>query len=549
MRVTQNKTSKGTTFYIIRSVSGGSTEIVEKLGTEQQIMEQHHCTDALAWARQRAKELTEKEKESQSRVMIPLQPHALIAKGETFSLNVGYLFLQQIYYALGLHKVCHEISRRRSLSYDLNEVLSDLVYGRILAPSSRLAASRLARSFLEQPSFRSENVQRALAVLAEESDFIQEQLYQSCAGLTRRIADTLYCDCVSFCYEMEEEMPAKGRQRGNSPHLTVPMELFTDRRGLPLSFHVPDGSSHEQMGLTPLEQRILADAGSYRIVVRTDSAVSPLPHREFRNSVSCSYAQAVSLRSLPKQLQDRALSPQGWKLPGQAGVFDISKLDETSESYKFAYSKVFYKEYSPDGQDRETGDTSNPMICVTYSLRYRDYVRSLRNAQAEHSRELIGQDPVKAGRRNRQTARKEKRMDGFSAFFSDSGTTAEDILGIDRNRWEIDRFFRTMKAEFRSVPDGALRDDHIKAHLLVSFIALTIDKILEEKLDGTFTSVQIADCLRKMNVVRIGDVGYLPAYRRTDLTDALHEAAGFRTDCEILRRRYMQGVINRSRKY
>ena len=178
MRVTKNKTKNGLSFYIIRSVDGGSTEVVEKLGTEKEIMEKYHCKDAEAWARERARKLTENEKESREKVLVPFRPHVLLDMDQKQSFQIGYLFLQQIYYDLKLPLICNAIAKRHAFQYDMNEILSRLVYGRILFPSSKLSTYKQSSSLFEKSSFSYHDIPRALSVIAEEYDFIQERLYK-----------------------------------------------------------------------------------------------------------------------------------------------------------------------------------------------------------------------------------------------------------------------------------------------------------------------------------------------------------------------------------
>ena len=171
MRVTKNKTQNGLSFYIIRSVDGGSTEVVEKLGTEKEIMEKYHCKDAEAWARERARKLTENEKESREKILVPFHPHVLLDMDQKQSFQIGYLFLQQIYYELKLPLICNAITKRHAFQYDMNEILSRLVYGRILFPSSKLSTYKQSSSLFEKSSFSYHDIPRALSVIAEEYDF------------------------------------------------------------------------------------------------------------------------------------------------------------------------------------------------------------------------------------------------------------------------------------------------------------------------------------------------------------------------------------------
>ena len=169
MRVTKNKTKNGLSFYIIRSVDGGSTEVVEKLGTEKEIVEKYHCKDAEAWARERARKLTENEKESREKVLVPFCPHVLLDMDQKQSFQIGYLFLQQIYYDLKLPLICNAIAKRHAFQYDMNEILSRLVYGRILFPSSKLSTYKQSSSLFEKSSFSYHDIPRAISTAVKFS--------------------------------------------------------------------------------------------------------------------------------------------------------------------------------------------------------------------------------------------------------------------------------------------------------------------------------------------------------------------------------------------
>ena len=122
-----------------------------------------------------------------------------------------------------------------------------------------------------------------------------------------------------------------------------------------------------------------------------------------------------------------------------------------------------------------------------------------------------------------------------------------EIVKINRGRWEIEESFRIMKSEFEARPVYLQRDDRIQAHFLTCFIALLIYRILEKKLGEEYTCEEIIQCLRQMDMRKIGNSGYIPVYTRTKLTDALHEYAGFRTDYEITTPKSMAGIIRRTK--
>ena len=128
-------------------------------------------------------------------------------------------------------------------------------------------------------------------------------------------------------------------------------------------------------------------------------------------------------------------------------------------------------------------------------------------------------------------------------------TGAEEIVRINKKRWEIEECFRIMKTEFSARPIYLQREDRIKAHFITCFVSLVVFRILEKKLGEQYTCDEIINVLRSMMMYRPGEkLGYLPTYTRTAITDALHEAFGFRTDYEILTDLSMKKAFRDSKK-
>ena len=236
---------------------------------------------------------------------------------------------------------------------------------------------------------------------------------------------------------------------------------------------------------------------------------------------------------------------------------------------------MFYKEICLEGYDEERDIEYNQTLFVTYSLKYRDYLRRVREGQLDRARKLVNQGKGKIERSGAHDVRRfikrsvinesgdeitrtdysinedviteESKFDGFYAVCTNLEADVEEIIRVNKGRWEIEESFRIMKDDFDARPVHVQRDDRIKAHFMTCFISLLIFRILEKKMGSSYTASDILSTLREMKVTRAGDTGYLPSYTRTHLTDSLHETAGFRTDYEILKKRTMQGVIRRSK--
>ena len=575
MRLSAVRTAKGTRLYVIKSTYDPKTKkrssrIVEKLGSEEEIRGREGCGDARAWAKAHIEELNRKEKEEGAAVLIRYEPSRLIASGTRRRYSGGYLFLQRLYHELGLDEICREIMERSGFEYDLDAILSRLVYGRVLHPSSKRATSEFSKSLLEPPSFEPHQVYRALEVLAAESDGIQAALYKSSLALSKRKDTILHYGCTNFFFETDEEEGLKryGVSKEHRPDPIVQMGLFMDADGVPLAFRLSPGSANEQVMMRPLEETVLKDFELSRFIVCTDAGLSSKASREFNTRGGRAFITTQSLKTLPDYLKAWALKDSGWRVPGSEKTFDLSKADE--ETF---YDRLFYKE-------RRTKDKDGfeQRLIVTFSFKYRAYQARCRERQIIRAETLIGKGPGAVSKRGAHDPKrlietvavtdegeiagksvsaldtdriaKEAETDGFYAVATslmEDGDTA-DILKVSAGRWQIEECFRIMKSEFRARPVYLSRGERIEAHFLTCFIALLVYRLLEQRLGERHTCSEIIDTLRSMDFLEAPGEGYIPLYTRTALTDGLHEVSGFRTDYEIVTNQTMRRVIGKSRK-
>lgn len=574
MRIMKGKSSNPT-YHVIQDIKRNgkrSTEIIENLGSASEICEKYHVSDADAWAANYIKSKREEAASKDHKVLIPYNTSAVIDKDKRLSFNAGYLFLQQIYYQLGLPSICKKIKKDSSFEYDLDNILSRLIYGRILFPSSKLSCYEQSQELIEEPKFELHQVYRALTTLSENSDTIQAELYKRSKKLVKRNTGVLFYDCTNYFFEMEHESGLKqyGPSKEHRPNPIVQMGLFMDKSGIPLAFCINPGNQNEQLSLKPLEQQIMRDFELSKFIVCTDAGLSSDANRKFNNYGERSFITTQSIKKLKAELKDWCLDPKGWELEGSKKKYDISELEDTPENRK----KIFYKQKLIEGYDEERDITFDQTIIVTYSLKYKEYQQTIRNRQIERAKKLI-EKPSSADKRSQNDAKRfikktpftndgeiasramyeldetaiaeESRYDGFYAVCTNLDDDPADIAKINHDRWEIEESFRIMKSEFEARPVYLQRDDRIEAHFLTCFIALMIYRILEKKLGDKYTCEEIIRTLREMDMRKVGEHGYIPSYTRTQVTDSLHENAGFRTDYELITPKSMAGIIRRTK--
>jgi transposase len=589
MKLTVSKSKNSASFYVqktIRRNNGSITSItIEKLGNLDEVKTKAGGKDPYVWAQEYVNELNRKEYDEQKEIIVSYSPSKLMKKGEQKSYNCGYLFLQDIYTSLGLDKICKAITLKHSFEYDLNDILSKLVFTRTLFPSSKLAANKQSALFIEQPRFKLHHIYRALSVLAKENDFIQAELYKNSQKVIERRKDILYYDCTNYYFELEEadELRRYGKSKQHQPLPLVGMGLFMDYDGIPLAFDIYPGNKSEQPTLKPLEKKVIRDYGLEQIIVCTDAGLSSKTNRKF-NDISIggerirSFITTQSIKQLPEYLKEFALAPDGWRLKEDDKVYNINELDENDD-----YDKTFYKSrwIKEDLSKRKIKNGAKPLeqhLIISFSLKYKHYQRNIRGGQIERAQSLIDSGRYKQRPKNQNDPHRfiarqvmtddgeacsidipflntdviaeEEKYDGFYAVctnISDMGVG--QIVQINKKRWQVEECFRIMKTDFRARPVYLQREERIRAHFITCYIALFIFRILEKKLGDKYTCEEIISTLRTMMMARPGEkLGYIPNYTRTELTDALHETFGFRTDYEIITDVNMKKVIRSTKK-
>lgn len=569
MKVSISKSKNTTIYYLSKSVRIGNkttTKTVEKIGTYDEIKKKCGDMEPLEWAKKYAAQRTAEEKKAKQDVIMRYSSSSLIDKNIRHSCNAGYLFLQDIYYSLGLNKICDSISEKYKFDFDLNDILSMLIYSRIIAPGSKLSSLESAQRFLEQPKCELHHVYRALEFIAKENDFFQAELYKNSQNVINRKKEVLYYDCTNYYFEIEDEDDFRkyGVSKEHRPNPIVQMGMFMDADGIPLAFSLFDGNQNEQPSMSPLEKKIIKDFDASDFIVCTDAGLSSTTNRKFNSIQGRGFVTTQSVKKLKSFLKDFCLDEDGWYLPGSNKKYKLNELDEDAD-----YDKVFYK-------DRWINeDNLEQHLIVTYSIKYRNYQRTIRERQVERAKKYI-ESPSKLSKNRANDPKRfveqghctkdgeiadkvvtslnqgqidtEAQYDGLYAACTNLEYDVSDIIRINQKRWEIEECFRIMKTEFKARPVYLSRKDRITAHFTTCFTALVIYRILEQKIEKKYTCEELIDTIRSMDMMIAPGEGYIPTYTRTDITDALHGAFGFRTDYQITSQKNMRKILNQTKK-
>ena len=570
--ISKSKNSKS--LYIQKSFrkNGKSTsKVVKKLGTMEELLPKHNNSEdeVIAWGKKIAKKMTEEEKRDKDIVLISLSQSKLLEPMKQTSYNGGYLFLQDIFHSLKLDKICRDIQDEYKFEYDLADVLSRLIYSRIIYPSSKLSAFEDSKNFIEQPTFELHDIYRSLDVLAEKCDTIQEFLYENSKKVVNRNTSVLYYDCTNYFFEIEEERGncSYGKSKEHRSLPIIQMGLLMDGNGFPLSFVIFPGNENEQPSLIPVEKKIIKDFGITKFVVCTDAGLASKENREFNIQKNCSYIVTQSLKKIKKHIKDWALNPEGWSKGDSTGL-DISSVMKAVDDGETFEDGIWYKErwINENGIEQR--------IIVSFSPKYRAYQRYIRSRQIERARKSAESNKKTTTKNPNSPSRfldevrytdngevadnvevvvndgriaEEEKYDGFYAVCTTLEDDIKDIIKVNKRRWEIEESFKIMKSEFKARPVYLQKDNRIEAHFLTCFIALMFIRILENKTGNKLTIEKLIDTLREYNFYHYEGSGYVPTYIRNDATDILHEAFGFRTDYQINGEKNMKKIIKNTK--
>ena len=572
MRVVTSKSKNAESFYISKGYvndKGVSTSvIVRKLGTLKELLPEHGPTrdDVMAWAREQARIETLKYKQEKEEKQIKLTFHAdrlLDYHKQTF-FRGGYLFLQSIYYQMQMNKNCRKLKQRYKFKYDINAILSDLIYARILDPCSKRSSYKAASEFLEKPSYELHDVYRALDVLGAECDLIQAEVYKNSHFMGKRNDKILYYDCSNYYFEIEQEDGSKkyGKSKEHRPNPIIQMGLFMDGDGIPLAFSLFPGNANEQTSLKPLEKKVLGDFGCQKFIYCSDAGLGSESIREYNHMGERAYIVTQSIKKLKKEEKEWALDPQGFKRVSDDKPVDITKLPEDDKG-------LYYKD------EPYTTKKLHQRLIITYSPKYALYQKSIRDKQVERAQKMLDSGDSKKNRKNpNDPARfigkmavtkdgeaadikqyldedkiaEEAQYDGLYAVCTDLlDDGIGDILKVSEGRWQIEECFRILKTDFSARPVYLRDENRIKAHFLICFLALTIYRYLEKKLDSKYTCEELLDTLKAMNFAGVQEQGFIPLYKREKITDDLHEACGFRTDYQFITKSKMRTIQKKSK--
>ena len=595
MHLSPAKPQEGKIYYIAKSFRnerGISTKKnMFRLGTLDEIRRREGVSDAWQWAQEELARRNEEERIGRQKLKIELSPSKRINTGECVKYSGGDLMLIPFYNALGLPQICREIQTDTRTEYSLNEILESLVVSRILYPCSKKGAYELNKKRIRPTSFGLEDIYRALSLLSSHIDDIQARVWSNSQKITNRNTRIIYYDCTNYYFEIEDNdkdfvdkqtgeyipgLRKRGKSKENRPNPIVQMGMLMDGDGMPLSFIIFPGNESEQPSLQKIEEMVANKFGLNEFIISTDAGLGSENNRRYNMTEGREYITVQSLPSLPKADQDMALAPEGWRIAfrdsalppidpfnPERKIFNLSEIDLDDERHT-----RFYKEIIVDKcMDGDKSTARQERVIVTYSHDFALYLRHKREERISSAQKIVNRRQTKS-RQSQQDPRRyvateyitkegikatnvkmaldqkaitaDQRFDGFYAYGTSLDDDAADVLRARSFHHEIEHLFRTTKTFLEARPVHLQRQDRIRSHFLICFLAMVIIKILQKKLHmHELTIDQLILTLRSIEFDYFKSIGYRPLFERNEITDRLQQIAGITIDTEIVETKRM----------
>ena len=606
MKLYYDKRLKDPTYYIQQGFRNGkktTTKNIKRLGKHSELL---LITDnPLEYAKNEVKKMNEEYRSGRSEFIVTMDFNERIPSTDSLysnstSLNIGYLYLKDIYAKLNLSDFFKSVSSDRKITYDCNKICQFLTYARILDPASKYGTYDKLDTYYEKPQIEYQHMIRFLDILDRNSDQYLKHLFDNSENIVKRDTSVMYYDCTNYFFETEkpdeeivDEVTGEiilglrqfGISKENKTSPIVEMGLIMDSRGIPISMCIHPGNTNEQLTAVPLEKEVIKMTGNKKFIYCADAGLGSYNIRKFNDMGGRAYIVTQSIKKLGQEIKDIVFNDSNYRLLSNDDAITLKEMrtfnkkdtNNLSLYNDFAYKVIpantamdtglYEEKVYKNGRTKKVKakGTLHQYIIVTFSRKMMEYQRTIRERQLERAKKLLRlKDPEKIKKGPNDIRRflkntssdtanyvldmdkihEEEKYDGFYAVATNLDDSAKDILAVAQNRYKIEDCFRIMKTNFDARPVFLRKPERIRAHFLICYTALLIYRLMECKLDDNLTHVTTSNLiktLRNMNVVNMDDMYYKSIYSGSQALDALERCF----ELQLNRKYYRPSDLNK----
>ena len=606
MKLYYDKRLKDPTYYIQQGFRNGkktTTKNIKRLGKHSELL--LITDDPLEYAKNEVKKMNEEYRSGRSEFVVTMDFNERIPSSDSpcsnsTSLNIGYLYLKDIYAKLNLSDFFKSVSSDRKITYDCNKICQFLTYARILDPASKYGTYDKLDTYYEKPQVEYQHMIRFLDILDRNSDKYLKHLFDNSENIVKRDTSVMYYDCTNYFFETEkpdeeivDEVTGEiilglrqfGISKENKTSPIVEMGLIMESRGIPISMCIHPGNTNEQLTAVPLEKEVIKMTGNKKFIYCADAGLGSYNIRKFNDMGGRAYIVTQSVKKLGQEIKDIVFNDSNYRLLSNDDAITLKEMrtfnkkdaNNLSLYNDFAYKVIpantamdtglYEEKVYKNGRTKKVKakGTLHQYIIVTFSRKMMEYQRTIRERQLERAKKLLRlKDPEKIKKGPNDIRRflkntssdtanyvldmdkihEEEKYDGFYAVATNLDDSAKDILAVAQNRYKIEDCFRIMKTNFDARPVFLRKPERIRAHFLICYTALLIYRLMECKLDDNLTHVTTSNLiktLRNMNVVNMDDMYYKSIYSGSQALDALERCF----ELQLNRKYYRPSDLNK----
>jgi transposase len=451
--------------------------------------------------------------------------------------NIGYAALSVIYHELGIGVFFNNHARKYKAQFNLNSVMRLLVYLRVLKPGSKKAAHENRAWLFDKADFTLDDVYRALTYASNMADDLQVWMHKRILAKHGRDTTVVYYDVTNYYFEIDEEdeLLKRGASKEHRPNPIVQMGLFMDNDGVPMAYRLFPGNNNDCTTFVPFISGIRREYGVGKMVAVADKGMNTAKNVYYLANGRGWYVFSQSVRGGTKELKAYVLKKAGYAPHGEG--CKIKSRQHTR------HVKIEQK----PGPDIEA-DISEKQV-VLYSRDYDRKAKMEREKVLKKTEDII-RDPSKYNKYNTHGAAKyvehieydndtgeiieaksiikfnhaklaeDEKYDGYYVIATNAFDKDDEwVLNKYKGLWKIEETFKITKSDLEARPVFVKREDHIEAHFLTCFIALTLIRLLEKRLGGKYSASQLVDSLSRACCANISENKYMSFYFDDTLKD------------------------------
>lgn len=488
--------------------------------------------DPISHFQKRVELLNQQKKEKQAPINFTFYDSDYLCIGDNLRKNFGYAAFSKIYHELKLDTFFNNRQRHTKESYDANTIMKMLVYSRLLSPASKKASYDNRDQFFEKTDYSLDDVYRCLIFLNKHKENLQVWMNNKIKEQYGRDTSLIYYDVTNYYFETDEQtdLLRKGVSKEHRPNPIVQMGLFMDNNAIPVTYELFAGNTNDCLTCRPNFGRIKKQFDLGRVISVADKGMTTGDNIWYtiNTPTKDGYVFSMSIRGADKSIKEYVLDEEGYEWLGEEykrkSRLCPRTIQVTSNNGKKIKKQVdekqvvfWSKKYATCAKaEREAAlakarDLANHPGNYTRATSYgaAKYVKKVE--YDKETGEILTASSVLDI--NEDLIREEEALDGYYMLLTSEMDTQDDkIIDMYRGLWRIEEFFKIIKSELEARPVYVWTNEHIEAHFLTCFVALTLSRILEMKLEHKYSAGRILESLSKASCSLIQQNYYMFDY-------------------------------------